>query len=55
MKNEGKRDEAVEKFENVSNVTTKTVWKLKPNIMICNVHGEEDKEKNIENLIERND
>lgn len=49
------RDKAAHKLENVSNVTTKVVKKLKPKIMICNVHKEETQDTIIKTLIERND
>ena len=54
FENESMRDEAVQKLEVVEEVTTKSVKKLKPKIMICNVPQEESKDMLIENLIDRN-
>ena len=49
------RDEAAQKLGNVEKLTTMSVKKLKPKIMICNVYKVEMKDKIIENLIGRND
>ena len=51
-----KRDEAASKLVGVSDVMTKSVRKLKPKIMICNVNKEEEVgDKIIDTLIARND
>lgn len=55
FENEHIRDEAAKKLENVNNVTTKVVKKLKPKIMICNVQKEENQDMIVKTLIERND
>ena len=54
FENETVRDEAAQKLEVIDEVTTKSVKKLKPKIMICNVPQEESKDMLIENLIDRN-
>lgn len=55
FEDEKKRDEAVQKLGNVSDVITSNVRKLKPKIMICNVNREEESgDKIIENLVDRN-
>ena len=53
--NESLRNEAAQKLENVEKLTTKSVQKIKPKIMLCNVHKEETKEGIIDTIIARND
>ena len=44
FEDENIRTEAAQKLEAVDKITTKSVWKLKPKIMICNMHKEESSE-----------
>lgn len=56
--NENVREMAAEKLKEVSKVTTNNVRKLKPKIMICNIHDEEydgDKDSFIKDLVDRNE
>ena len=53
FENEAVRDEAAQKLENLE-ITIKSVKKLKPKIMICNVAKEETK-MIVDNLINRNE
>lgn len=55
FENEATRDEAAQKLENLEKVTVKSVRKIMPKIMICNVPQEESKDTMIEFLIDRNE
>ena len=55
FENETLRNEAVEKLEHVSNVSTKTVRKLKPKLTLCNVHTEEESQDLVNTIVSRNE
>ncbi len=55
FENETMMKNAAEKIEKVDNMTTKTVKKLKPKVMICNVHEEESESEIIKTIISRNE
>ena len=50
-----KRNEAADKIKSVENISVKTVKKIKPKIMICNVPDIESKDDMITYLISRNE
>ena len=58
FENEKTREKAAEKLKEVSKVTTNNIRKLKPKIMICNIHDEDydgDKDSLINTLVDRNE
>ena len=55
FENEETLNDAMRKLGDMANMTTKSVKKLNPKIMICNVHKEETESEIIDTVIERNE
>ncbi len=55
FENESTMNEAAAKLQYVANMSTRSVKKLRPKVMICNVHGEENEGEIIQTLINRNE